>query len=202
MLCPLLVITQRMQISVPFDPQIHHRRSIRLDTYNYAQDGAYFVTICTRNRACVFGDVVSGDDFDRVELSVAGRIVEACWREIPDHYPHVVLDGWVIMPNHLHGILFLHHEQERAQHAVPLPETGESLRGFGRAVSGDLTMIMKAFKAAATRQMRAFFPQSGSLWQRGYYEHVIRNARELDAIREYILMNPARWLADEYYKGL
>ena len=86
-----------------FDPEKHHRRSIRLKGYDYAQAGAYFVTICTQHRACLFGEVVNG----QMQLNDAGRFVEQCWLDIPHHFPHVELEAFVVMPNHVHGIIVI-----------------------------------------------------------------------------------------------
>ena len=89
-------------------PDAHHRRSIRLKHYDYSQPGAYFVTICTHARACVFGDVVDGT----MVLNDAGKMAAQCWRAIPEHFPHVALDVFVVMPNHVHGILFIRDGSE------------------------------------------------------------------------------------------
>jgi REP element-mobilizing transposase RayT len=86
-----------------YDPKIHHRRSIRLHNYDYAQAGAYFVTLCTHDRACLLGSVVEGD----MRLNNAGQFLQATWEALPDHYPHVELDEFVLMPNHAHGIIVL-----------------------------------------------------------------------------------------------
>lgn len=86
-----------------FDPDKHHRRSIRLPGYDYSRAGAYFVTICAQDRACLFGDIADGV----MRLNDAGRVVERCWHEIPIHFPHVELDEFVIMPNHVHGIIVI-----------------------------------------------------------------------------------------------
>ncbi len=99
-----------------YDPQKHHRRSIRLKGYDYTQAGAYFITIVTKDRACLFGEVVEDD----MRLSPMGIIVQECWLAIPDHFPHAVLDEFVVMPNHVHGIIVLNEtEKVGARHAVP-----------------------------------------------------------------------------------
>ena len=100
------------------DRQRHHRRPIRLKGYDYAQAGAYFVTIVTHDRACLFGDVVEG----KMRLNEAGQIARQCWVEIPRHFPHVELDEFVVMPNHVHGILVI-VDNVGARHAVPLLPT-------------------------------------------------------------------------------
>jgi len=100
---------------VRYDPEKHHRRSIRLRGYDYTQPGAYFVTIVTRNRECLFGDVVDGN----VALNEYGHVVHACWKAIPDHFPNVTLDAFVVMPNHVHGIIVIDFPV-RAMHATAI----------------------------------------------------------------------------------
>ncbi len=98
-----------------YDPEKHHRRSIRLGGYDYSQPGAYFITLCTHNRQCLFGDVVNG----KMVLNGYGKIVEHCWLEIPQHFEHVELDEYVVMPNHIHGIIII--KNVGAIHELPLP---------------------------------------------------------------------------------
>ncbi|MDH5681100.1 MAG: transposase, partial [Spirochaetota bacterium] len=97
------------RISMRYDPEKQHRKSIRLKDYDYSQAGFYFVTICTKNRECVFGEVVGGE----VVLSHQGQIVEECWKAIPEHYPSVRLDEFVIIPNHVHGILCIEKKEDK-----------------------------------------------------------------------------------------
>jgi len=92
---------------MPYDPNLHHRRSVRLQDYDYSQDGAYFVTLCTHERRDLFGRLRVNDPEITVELNEAGAAVQKCWLEIPRHFPFVTLDAFVVMPDHLHGILFL-----------------------------------------------------------------------------------------------
>jgi len=174
---------------MPYDPN-HRRRSIRLPEYDYTQPGAYFVTICTHRHACLFGDVVDSI----VHLSAWGKIADQCWRDIPDHFDHVVLDEWVVMPNHIHGIL-LFHPIVGATHASP-PQT-DVPRG---PIPGSLGAVVGSFKSAVTKRVNEMRGTPGTpLWQRNYYEHVIRNERTLNAIRQYIADNPARWALDRYH---
>ena len=97
---------------MPYDSQKHHRRSIRLKGYDYTQPGAYYITLCTKARQCLFGDVVKGE----MRLNSLGYIAFTCWQAIPNHFPHVELDAFVIMPNHLHGILVISDTLTRARH--------------------------------------------------------------------------------------
>jgi putative transposase len=140
------------------------RRSPRLEAYDYAAEGAYFVTVCSVGRACIFGRVL----WDAMQQNATARIVEACWREIPSHYPGAGTDAFVVMPNHVHGILWL----ARAGHAPPLPR------------------VVSSFKAAASRQA------GRPLWQRSFYDRIIRNDGELLALRQYVRDNPLRWALD------
>ena len=183
---------------MPYDPDKHHRRSIRLKGHDYTQPGAYFVTICTRDRESLFGHVVNGE----MRLNEAGEIARRCWGDIPSHFPHAALDAFVIMPNHVHGIVLV-----GAQFIAPDPRDGP----IGRVpVLGD---IVRAYKATATRLVRRRDDGATNLgamdkgvmnhaptgfgWQRGYYEHIVRTEGELMSIREYVMGNPARWDEDE-----
>lgn len=168
-----------------YDPEKHHRRSIRLSGYDYAGAGAYFVTVCTRGKESLFGAFVG----DQVRLSPWGRIALQCWRSIPQHYARVGLGAFVVMPNHVHGIIHI----EEAGTACRAPTT----EAFARPVAGSLATIVRSFKAAVTRRVRRLDSDAGRrIWQRGYFEHVVRNGRDFDRIGDYILTNPERWLLD------
>ncbi len=189
-----------------YDPNKHHRRSLRLRGWDYTWPGAYFVTIVAHHREMLFGEVADG----KVVLSEWGQIVAACWAEIPAHFDHVVLDAWVVMPNHLHGILFLTRTGEGEAGGTgegvsrlygaggtgvsrPLPRPYPP-RGVAR---GSLGAVIGSFKSAVTRRINERRGTPGaSVWQRNYWEHIIRNERELIAIRKYIHNNPARWAED------
>jgi putative transposase len=171
----------------------HHRRSIRLEGYDYAQPGAYFITICTQDRVCLFGDIVDGV----MRLNQTGEIVRQCWMAIPEHFPHAMLDEFVVMPNHVHGIIVVGEMPNvGATHASPLPLAPPRVRPHGphRQSVGS---IVGSFKSAATRRMNEYRGTSGTtVWQRNYYEHIIRTEDSLDRIRRYIAENPARWAVD------
>ena len=164
------------------------RRSIRLRGFDYSRDGAYFVTICTRGRACLLADVVGGE----MRLSEAGRVVQEVWEGLPLHYPHVQTDAWVIMPNHVHGIIVLSafDTQVRAcLNPAPTARANETRHG--------LPEIVRALKTFSARRINALRGAMGSpFWQRNYYEHVIRDDDSLNRIRQYIMDNPARWGED------
>jgi putative transposase len=188
---------------VRHDPDKHHRRSIRLKEYDYSQPRAYFVTICTRERECLFDHVVNGE----MQLNDAGEITRRCFKDIPVHFPFVELDAFVVMPNHVHGVIMI---QGRGEASV-VPQTtcavktqcrrGE--RSFAptttttpKSPSRTIGSIVRGFKIGVTKWFRAN-TNVHSVWQRGYYEHVVRDEDELEAIREYIQGNPARWDEDD-----
>ena len=188
------------------DAPKRQRRSIRLQGYDYTRQGAYFVTICTRNRACLLGDIVEG----RMHLSEAGRLAQVAWEYLPHHYPHVQIDVWVIMPNHMHGIVILTKEQatddDMRVGADPKTDVGAISKinvgaGFKPAPTiptrHGLSEIVRAFKTFSARRINALHNTVGApFWQRNYYEHIIRNQSALDRIRQYIADNPARWSED------
>jgi len=166
--------------------EARHRRSIRLKGYDYAQAGAYFVTVCSRSRECVFGESVEGE----VRLNGAGRGVEEVWDALPKHYPGVEVDAFVVMPNHVHGIVVL-PDRVGAQHAAPLR------RGL-KVAPGSLSAIVRSFKSAVTKRINeAHGMPDTRVWQRNYYERVIRDEDELRGVRQYIADNPAQWALDE-----
>jgi REP element-mobilizing transposase RayT len=157
-----------------YAPNKHHRRSIRLQRYDYTQMGAYFVTICTWQRECLFGKVINGE----MQLSRYGETVQFNWDTLPKRYSNVDLDAFIIMPNHVHGIIILKETGKSKTYGLP-----EVVRGF------------KTFSARRINQIRC---QSGvPVWQRGYYEHIIRTEESLTAIRNYIINNPLCWKKDD-----
>jgi len=156
-----------------------HRRSLRLSNYDYNRSGAYFVTLCTLDRACLFGHI----DMDAMHLSSIGESVLASWLWLATQYPYVSLDSFVIMPNHLHGILFI-GSTEGGSRTAPT-----KIKSLGRLIG--------AFKTVSTKSINALNGTSTALWQRNYYEHVIRNETDLSRIREYIQNNPAQWALDK-----
>ena len=172
-----------------FNPKVHNRRSIRLQEYDYSQDGFYYITICTRNRECIFGEILNGE----IELSKIGKIANECWNQIPKHFNNVMLDEMIIMPNHLHGIVIV--ENNHCRGLINQTPTDWILQRDPRLVLGK---IIRFYKARTTRlihknEIRYF------TWQRNYYEHIIHNEKELYAIREYIINNPLQWHLDKNY---
>jgi putative transposase len=181
---------------MPYGREKHHRHSIRLPGYDYAQPGAYFVTICTKDRLCLFGEVVAG----QMRLNDAGCIVRQCWSDIPNHFPHVQLDAFIIMPNHVHGILVIAHHVG-AKNFSPLPSPPHSPLQppphdhHPRGTSKTIGSVIRGFKIGVTKWFRQN-THIQTVWQRNYYEHIIRTEDALHRIREYIVTNPMRWRLD------
>ena len=179
---------------MPDDSNKHRRRSIRLRGYDYAQVGAYFVTVCTQNMEYLFGDVLRG----AAALSEAGEMVRTVWEELSLHYSGIGTDAFVVMPNHIHGVVIL---------SAP-PVTGKPSFDLDREAQGIAPMrmglpdVVHRFKTLTTKRYtdgvkdRGWQRFSGRLWQRNYWEHVIRDEDELGRIREYIVENPAKWECD------
>jgi putative transposase len=178
-----------------YDSEIHQRRSIRLKGYDYTQAGAFFITICTQGRECLFGKINNG----KMTLHELGRIVESCWVDIPNHFPNAGLDEFVIMPKRIHGIIVL-NDTVGERHTVPLqPDTKRKhVKQFGKPVSGSIPTIVRSFKSAATRHIYNLRESTGNpVWQRNHYEHIIRNENALHRISEYIINNPLNRQNDE-----
>ncbi len=170
-------------MTMPDQCEKPRRRLLRLRDYDYTRPGAYFVTVCTRRRACLFGHIADG----MMRPNTLGAIVETCWLTLPHHYPHARLDAFVVMPNHAHGILFLDDD------AIARRATSKR---------HGLSEIMRAFKTFSSRRVNALSNGSGArVWQRGYYEHIIRNETSLRRLRNYIETNPLRWDLDRENPG-
>jgi REP element-mobilizing transposase RayT len=175
------------------------RRSVRLKGYNYSQPGAYFITICTKDKIRILGNV----EGEKVIYSPIGKIAEECWLNIPNHFPDIELDQWIIMPNHIHGIIFILDAGRGVQLNAPtVPSTSSnvnpnpSLSSSNRfskisPSKGSLAVIIRTYKAAVTRECRQI-GQNDFGWQRGYYDRIIRSKKELDHIRRYIEENPLK----------
>jgi putative transposase len=179
------------------------RKSMRLKGYDYTQNGAYFVTICSYERQCIFSNSVG----DEIALNACGQIVKSCWDAIPSHYPFVELDCFVVMPNHIHGILTIvdlnNGQNVGAQHVAPLPPTPIEKKGIttNNVMPNSLGAIVRSFKSAVTRMIHQIENNPHSpVWQRNYYEHIIRNEDDLNQIRAYIVHNPLKWSSDSLFK--
>jgi REP element-mobilizing transposase RayT len=161
-----------------------------LKSYDYSRAGAYFITVCTQDRACVLGEIVNGE----MRLNDMGEIAVSVWRAIPEHFPGVATDEFVVMPNHIHGIVAVADTPVEATHASPLPALRERASGPSQRSIG---AIVGSFKSAAAKRINESRGTAGvSVWQCNYYEHVIRNDDALNRARQYIIDNPAQWTMD------
>jgi len=174
---------------VPSDLDRWHRRSLRLPGYDYTQAGAYFVTICAHQKACLFGDVTNGE----MCVNPLGRIVQEEWEGTGRARQNVTPDAFIVMPNHVHAIIWLTgHEDMAGRRGM-----ARHAPTFGRPIAGSLATTVGAFKSAASRRINRQRGTPGApLWQRNYYERVVRDDQELHAIREYIATNPTQWAHD------
>ena len=195
-----------------YNPQIHHRKSIRLKGYDYSLAGLYFITICCQDRECRFGKIEN----DKMILNRLGKIADECWLEIPKHFPNVILHEYVVMPNHVHGIIELVNDDNvvGVENFQPLQHHNESQRNeFQKMIPRSIGSIVKGFKIGVTKWFRInedvyvgdgnFQPQQSQrkLWQRNYYEHIIRNEQSYQTISDYIINNPVKWKGDKFYKS-
>jgi putative transposase len=170
-----------------YDPQRHHRRSIRLKNHDYASPGKYFITICTHDRIHIFGQIRN----DEMVLNEFGMIATNCWNALPKHFPHIRLDASIVMPNHFHGILWINQYPE-GHHKTD--------RKFGDGIAGSISTIIGSFKSATTRNINKLQKNSGAqVWERNYYEHVIRDHEAQMNIQKYILNNPRNWESDRFH---
>lgn len=181
----------------PLHPERPQRRSIRLQEFDYTRQGAYFVTICTRNQMCLFGEIMNGE----MRMNDLGRVAQLLWEEIPAHFPQVETDAWVVMPNHVHGILVIARD-ERATHAERATHTERAthaspLRASAGPPKRSLGAIVGSYKSAVSKRINQSRRTLGTpVWQRNYYDHVIRDDADLNRIRQYIIDNPAKWSED------
>ena len=224
-----------------YNPEIHHRHSIRLKEYDYASEGAYFVTICAFQRECLFGEIVSvgagskpalskpalsmpdlskpalsmsalsmsdqEDEPASMELNEFGRLVDFTWHDLPNHNRNICLDVFVIMPNHVHGIIVIENDRAGVERAgverVGLERAGlEKRAGLERAglepAPTAVSEIIRQFKTFSSKRINKLRDNPGCpVWQRNYYERVIRDENELARAREYIVNNPLKWLLDK-----
>jgi REP element-mobilizing transposase RayT len=192
-----------------YNPEIHHRYSIRLKGYDYSQAGRYFITICTQNRECLFGEIVGAE----MNVNEYGKIVETEWLNLKIKYPNIELYEFVVMPNHFHGILQIvtvgagfarpdtNTDTDRAGNPCPnnnpCPNTNPDAYRAGepRPYGPTLGNIVAYFKYKTTKQIDL----PVKLWQRNYYEHIIRNEQSYQNISCYIIRNPEKWQDDKFH---
>jgi putative transposase len=206
-----------------YNPEKHHRRSIRLKGYDYTQEGAYYFTICCHQRQCLLGEIKDGV----MHLNLVGATVQAVWDSLPRYFPLIELDAFVIMPNHVHGIIVITNNpgncnpnynstphvnpecrgeafvpgchntppQFLSANASPFPGCNSTSLPRGTE-SGSIGAILQNFKSVATRRVNRITRNSGTLWQRNYHEEIIRNQKAYENIRRYIGENPLSWEED------
>ena len=236
-----------MSDTIKYNPNIHHRKSIRLKGYDYSQAGLYFITICCQDRICRFGKIVGVENFQpEMILNDAGKIADECWLEIPKHFPNAKLHEHVVMPNHVHGIIELTDANVGVENFQPLPNKTGNIVGaenflplpnktgnivgvenfqplqnttstsagaenflplrqrneFQKMIPRSIGSIVKGYKIGVTKWFRARAEnfQPLQIWQRNYYEHIIRNEQSYQTISDYIINNPAKWNDDKFYK--
>jgi len=191
-----------------FDPQIHRRRSIRLKGYDYSQDGAYFITIVIQGRECLCGEVIN----QAVKLTPAGEMILVWWQKIPRKFQAVSLDAFVLMPNHFHGVIMIDSEgdiEKNGQtHGSAPTDSRELVRADPRVrPNAPIAQMVQWFKTMTTNEYirgvkeLGWPPFIGKLWQRNYYEHIIRNPGEHARICNYIYSNPLRWMEENKNRG-
>ncbi|GHT14728.1 hypothetical protein AGMMS4956_13090 [Bacteroidia bacterium] len=205
---------------MPYNPDIHHRHSVRLRGYDYSQEGWYFVTICVQKqranatRPYIFGEIIDG----KMVLNNIGKIAHDEWMKTPIIRPEIEMGEFIVMPNHIHGIIAI--TTRRGVSNTPLLHTtanaadvlatsdnrdNTSIQHLSnehqgvcdtplRSPSNTIGAIVRGYKSAVTKKMG--YP----IWQRNYYEHIIRDAQSYHKITEYIIGNPAKWIDDKFYK--
>ncbi len=197
-----------------YDPQLHHRRSIRLKGYDYAQSGLYFITICCQEKIHRFGEIVdefiptssNGNDHDfensipcnevfqvtvQMKLNEFGIVAYNEWMKLPQRFPNLELDVFQIMPNHVHGIILLNE--------IPSTKSNNN----DEKIPASISKIVGAHKSLVTNGCLELYKSQnitmGKFWQRNYYEHIIRNEKSYATISDYIVNNPAKWKEDKFY---
>ena len=181
-----------------YDPAIHQRRSIRLKGYDYSQSGAYFVTIVTHQRECLFGEMVNKE----MVLSKFGLVAKQQWEKLPKRFPNIELGAYMIMPNHMHGIIEIINGRGTAGNLNNID--GESSRRaptheqFQKPVTGSIPTIIRSYKSAVSYRINLMRrTDSVPVWQRNYYEHIIRDEKDLQNKTDYIDANPLLWEEDD-----
>ena len=174
------------------------KKQYRRKGYDYSQDGFYFVTICTKNREMFFGEIEN----EKMKLSDVGLIANKFWLEIPKHFKFVRLDEYMIMPNHIHGIIQIDNaEIDVGTGQCPVPtntnkKIKQNISKFGRVIPNSLSTIIGSYKSIVKKTTNEKLPNFGFTWQSRFYDRIIRNNAELNKIRQYIINNPIRWEFD------
>ncbi len=164
------------------------RKQTRLKDWNYSNDGWYFVTFCTQNREEYFGEIVDGE----MVLSEYGKIAKQCWEEIKDHFNHCELDEFIVMPNHIHGIIAIEPDD-----LIKSVGNNDRCSLQTKRNMEFLPKIISQYKSFVTREIRKRYDDFSFQWQKSFYDHIIRNEKSLQKIREYIYYNVDKWEQDE-----
>lgn len=178
------------------------RRSIRVKGYDYSSEGWYYVTLCAQNREFLFGDVEDGI----MILNEFGKIVDKIWKKLPERYP-IEVDEYIIMPNHFHGVINIVGEEKGRKNKVGVIHESPQRKSPQRDLNDIkvrrkmiLPKIVGYFKMNSAKKINQMREKTGSsVWQRDYYEHIIRDEKDLIRIRKYIINNPGKWQDDKYY---
>jgi putative transposase len=209
-----------------YNPNNHHRKSIRLRGYDYSGSGLYYITICTFDKICLFGKINNTTNIKfttcvrhQVILSTAGEIANSCWMSIPEHFPNAILHEYIVMPNHVHGIIELSKKSvgsvgvENFQPLQSLPDISRNVgvqnfeplhnepqrrNEYQKIIPHSIGSIVRGFKTGVTKWIRNN-TDIEKIWQRNYYEHIIRNDHSYEQIADYILENPDNWQNDDFY---
>ena len=172
-----------------FDSYFHPgHKSLRMPYRDYAAAGMYFVTICTHNRRPSLARIEDG----KVELTSIGEIVNECWQQIPAHHPEATLHAFVVMPNHIHGLAQL----EPRTRVPSKAETARREFGHAGVPSLSLSAVVRSFKSSVTRLSRVKLGVIGEIWERNYFERIVRSGQEFDEVTRYIIENPLKWEID------
>lgn len=194
---------------MPYNPNIHHRKSIRLKGYDYSQAGLYFITICVQDRECLFGKIVDGE----MILNDAGKMADNEWVKIPERFTNVQLHEYVLMPNHFHAIMQIvgailvvtpndksvSDEKGQPQGIAPTDtKTTAKPKTVGDMVGAFQSIVTVEYIRGVKQS--GWKPFNGKLWQRNYWEHIIRDEQSYQRISEYIINNPKNWKDDKFYE--
>ena len=195
-----------------YNPQIHHRRSIRLNGYDYSQAGVYFITICCQDMICRFGNIINNE----MELNEFGKTAHNEWLKLPQRFPNFELDVFQIMPNHIHGIMFLtvgagftpaqtgQPQMGQPQGIAPTKHNESNETGRPQGIAPTNGDIIGAYKSLVFKRCLDSYKLKNEtmakLWQRNYYEHIIKNEKSYHTISNYVITNPQNWNDDKFFK--
>lgn len=174
-----------------------NRKSIRLKDYNYAQNGYYFITICTKNREHLFGKIKQG----KLQKTKLAEVADEYWSSIPKFHPNAFLDEFVLMPNHLHGIIIIENNfKQKDGSNIGHIQIRQNRNEYQKIIPGSIGSIIRGFKAGVTKWAKENINRK-KIWHRNFYEHIIRNDQSLYKIRNYIKNNPISWEEDMFHKN-